>query len=90
MSVSRPPIRAASFEQTAGKIMYRWSVERDIWVSPTEVEEARAYLGRMGIPTTALPDGRFLLEGTEGTVEASRLILLSLRYLCARRPRLRA
>jgi hypothetical protein len=70
--------------------MDRWSVERDTWVSATEVEEARAYLGRIGIPTTALPGGRFALEGTEGTVEASRLILLSLRYVCARRARARA
>ena len=47
-----------SFEAMADTILYRWSAERDTWVSASEVEEARAYLARQGIATSALPDGR--------------------------------
>jgi len=71
----------------ADTILYRWSAERDTWVSASEVEEARAYLARQGIATSALPDGRFALQGAESAVEASRLILVSLRHLYERRPR---
>jgi len=83
----RPTATVASFETIAGTIMYRWAAERDVWVSPGEVAEARAYLGRIGIATTELADGRFVLDGIEGSVEASRLILVSLRHLCSRRGR---
>ena len=37
------------FEGIADTILYRWSVERDTWVSPSEIEHARAYLTRHGI-----------------------------------------
>jgi len=38
------------FETIADTIMYRWSAERDVWVSDDEVEQARVYLARLGIP----------------------------------------
>jgi len=73
---------ARSFESTADAIMYRWSTERDTWVSTTEVEQARAYLQRAGVETSALPDGRYLVSGrTAATLEAARLVLLGLRTL---------
>jgi hypothetical protein len=66
--------------------MYRWSVERDIWVSSTEVEKARAYLSRIGIDTTALPDGRYTTAGGAAeALDAARLVLLGLRHLQAAR-----
>ena len=37
---------ARGFESIADAIMYRWSVERDTWVSTIEVEQAREYLER--------------------------------------------
>ena len=67
--------------------MYRWAVERDTWVSAGEIAEARAFLQAIGIATTELPDGRFALAGAESAVEASRLILVSLRHLYERRSR---
>ena len=76
-----------SFEEAARSIMYRWAVERDTWVSTTEVAEARAFLQAIGIVTTELPDGRFALGEEESAVEASRLILVSLRHLYERRSR---
>jgi hypothetical protein len=77
---------ARSFEAMADTIMYRWSAERDTWVSPTEVEHARAYLERAGVPTAVLPDGRFAVQGNaETTLGAARLVLLGLRYLHASR-----
>jgi len=81
MKSSRP------FEEAARAIMYRWTTERDTWVSTEEIAEARAFLQAIGIATTELPDGRFALQGTESAVEASRLILVSLRHLYERRPR---
>lgn len=75
-----------TFEAIADGIMYRWSVERDTWVSSSEVEQARAYLEREGIATRALPDGRFTVEtGTAETLGAARLVLLGLRHLHAAR-----
>lgn len=66
--------------------MYRWSVERDVWVSSTEVEEARAYLARVGIDTTPLPDGRFATAaGVAEALDAARIVLLGLRHLHAAR-----
>lgn len=75
-----------SFEVIADGIMYRWSVERDTWVSAAEVEQARAYLERSGIRTRPLPDGRFAVE-TEAAeaLGAARLVLLGLRHLDASR-----
>ena len=40
---------ARGFESIADAIMYRWSVERDTWVSTIEVEQARDYLERSGM-----------------------------------------
>jgi len=75
-----------TFESIADSIMYRWSVERDTWVSSSEVEQARAYLQREGIATRALPDGRFTVDsGTAETLGAARLVLLGLRHLHAAR-----
>jgi hypothetical protein len=74
-----------SFETIADAIMYRWSVERDIWVSSAEVEKARAYLSRVGIDTTALPDGRYATGGAAEALDAARLVLLGLRHLHAAR-----
>jgi hypothetical protein len=73
---------ARRFESTADAIMYRWSTERDTWVSATEIEQARAYLQRAGVETSPLPDGRYLVSGrTAATLEAARLVLLGLRTL---------
>jgi len=75
-----------SFEAIADTIMYRWSAERDVWVSPSEVEQARAYLERAGVLTSPLPDGRFAVSGnTAATIEATRIVLLGLRHLHAAR-----
>jgi hypothetical protein len=77
---------ARTFEAIADAIMYRWSTERDTWVSPSEVEQARVYLARLGIETSPLPDGRFEVRGdTASTLEATRIVLLGLRHLHASR-----
>ena len=77
---------ARSFEVMADAIMYRWSVERDTWVSSTEVAEARTYLERVGLGVTELPDGRFRVQGeSEDPLGASRLVLIGLRHLHASR-----
>jgi hypothetical protein len=82
------PETSRSFETIADAIMYRWSTERDTWVSATEVEEARRYLHRAGIDTSLLPDGRFTVTGdAAGTLEAARVVLLGLRHLHAARRR---
>jgi hypothetical protein len=74
------------FEAIADAIMYRWTIERDTWVGPSEVERARAYLAHAGIATRPLPDGRFVIEGSTATVcEASRLVLVGLQHLHATR-----
>ena len=66
--------------------MYRWSTERDTWVSADEVELARGYLERVGVSTARLPDGRYRIAGdVASTLEAARLVLLGLRYLHAAR-----
>ena len=79
-----PPIQG--FEAIAATIMYRWSVERDVWVGPSEVEQARVYLERVGVVTSPLPDGRFAIGGsTAAALEAARLVLLGLRHLHATR-----
>jgi hypothetical protein len=75
-----------NFESVADAIMYRWSVERDTWVSASEVQQARAYLEQAGITTTPLPDGRFAVVGEAvNSLEAARLVLLGLRHLHAAR-----
>jgi hypothetical protein len=75
---------ARGFEAIADAIMYRWTVERDTWVSATEVEQARAYLERAGITTTVLPDGRYLVESEpDDSLGSARLVLLGLRHLHA-------
>jgi hypothetical protein len=77
---------ATSFESIAESIMYRWSVERDTWVSTGEVEHARAYLLRQGIVTTALADGRYTVDdATAQVLGTARLVLLALRHLHASR-----
>ena len=77
---------AEGFEAIADTIMYRWSTERDVWVSPTEVAQARAYLERIGVFTSPLPDGRFAVDGaTAAALEAARVVLLGLRHLHATR-----
>src|SRR2546425_10953689 len=85
--VRRAPKAWRRFEEAARAIMYRWAVERDTWVSAAEIAEARSFLQAIGIATTERPDGRFALAGAESAVEASRLILVSLRHLYERRPR---
>jgi hypothetical protein len=76
----------ATFEAIADGIMYRWTVERDTWVSATEIEQVRAYLGRAGIPTVELPDGRFSVEKeTAQVLGSARLVLLGLKHLHASR-----
>jgi len=91
MRIANSPLsdRAAAslgFEAIADAIMYRWSAERDVWVSAEEIEQARAYLARLGVATSPLPDGRFAIDGdTAGTLAAARLVLLGLRYLHAQR-----
>ncbi len=57
-----------------------------MWVSPSEVEQARLYLERVGVVTSPLPDGRFAVGGgTAATLEAARVVLLGLRHLHATR-----
>jgi len=74
------------FETIADTIMYRWSAERDVWVSDDEVEQARVYLARLGVTTSATPDGRYTIDGeTASTLGAARLVLLGLRHLHAQR-----
>jgi hypothetical protein len=81
-----PRTVARGFEAIADAIMYRWAVERDTWVSPREIEQTRAYLERVGVPTRSLPDGRFAVEGDPVQVyEAAPLVLLGLRHLHAAR-----
>jgi hypothetical protein len=70
----------------ADGIMYRWSAERDVWVSDAEVEEARAYLARVGVSTSSLPDGQYAIgTDTASTLGAARVVLLGLRHLQAQR-----
>ena len=79
---------STTFEAIAEAIMYRWTVERDTWVGPTEIERVRIYLAEAGILTRPLPDGRYVVEGDTATVcEASRLVLLGLRHFQAARLR---
>jgi len=75
------------FEAIADTIMYRWSAERDVWVSDEELEQTRAYLARVGVRTSALPNGRYtVVEGdTVSTLDAARLVILGLRHLRAQR-----
>ena len=79
-----PP--AQGFEAIADAIMYRWAAEREVWVSPSEVEQACAYLERAGVVVSPLPDGRFAVNGaTAAVLEAARVVLLGLRHLHATR-----
>jgi len=75
---------ARGFESIADAIMYRWSVERDTWVSSIEVEQARDYLERSGLDVTTTSDGRYVGAGdTADTLGAARLVLVGLRHLSA-------
>ncbi len=91
MRMTNAPVRtrddaARGFETIADSIMYRWSAERDVWVSDGEVEQARMYLARLGVSTSTLPDGRYAIgNGTASTLGAARLVLLGLRHLHAQR-----
>ena len=77
---------ARGFETMADTIMYRWTVERDTWVSTREVEQARAYLERAGVPTSVLDDGTFAVAGEPAdTLGAASLVLLGLKHLHAAR-----
>ena len=77
-------ISRREFEAIADSIMYRWSAERDVWVSQEEVEQARAYLARVGVSTSS-PG-----ESTASTLTAAHLVMVGLRHLHAnRRARLR-
>jgi hypothetical protein len=73
------------FEAIADAIMYRWSVERDTWVSASEFDQARAYLQRAGVDVSGLRS----VSGAEtaDTLEAARVVLLGLRHLHATRRR---
>jgi hypothetical protein len=77
---------ARGFEAIADAIMYRWSVERDPWVSASEFDQARAYLQRAGIDVSGL---RSVSGETADALEAARVVLIGLRHLHAtrRRPR---
>ena len=82
----RDAAKQQGFEVIADGIMHRWSTERDTWVGPNEVEQARAYLAHVGVATRPLPDGRFVIEDATATVcEASRVVLLGLQHLLASR-----
>ena len=74
---------ARSFEAIADTIVYRWTTERDVWVSTSEVNQARAYLERVGV--TAPVDASAHAADAAGTLEAARLVLLGLRHLHAQR-----
>ncbi len=77
---------AAQFTSIADAIGYRWSVERDTWVSRAEVEQARAYLAEAGLTTRAHPDGGFVVDGEPATVLSdARLVLLGIRRVLAAR-----
>ena len=79
-------VRRREFEAIADSIMYRWSAERDVWVSREEVEQARAYLARVGVSTSSLSDDRFTMgESTASTLAAAHLVMLGLRHLHANR-----
>ena len=74
------------FEAIADSIMYRWTAERDVWVSREEVEQARAYLARVGVNTSSLSDAAYTMgESTASTLEAAHLVMLGLRHLHAHR-----
>ena len=78
-------VHSREFEAIADSIMYRWSAERDVWVSRDEVEQARAYLARAGVSTSSPEDI------TASNLTAAHLVMLGLRHLHAhRRGRLRA
>ncbi len=73
-----------AFGPVAASITDRWCTERDTWVSSSEVEEARAYLARCGVVTIALPDGHYRVEQRGEVVDATQLVVESLRCLVAR------
>ena len=78
---------AQRFTTVADAIAYRWSVERDTWVGPAEVEQARAYLAQAGLLTRELPEGGgYVVEGETATIlSAARLVLLGIRRVHASR-----
>jgi len=76
------------FEALANTIMHRWATERDLWVSPSEVREARAYLASHGVRSRERTDGTFEIGDEDAqSYDAARLVLLGLRRVhAARRP----
>ena len=70
-----------AFDAVAKAIMYRWTAERDTRVSAAEVEQAREYLTRKGVWTTALAEGRFAVHGAVASVDAAHVVLLGLRHV---------
>ena len=92
MTTERSAERSRGFEGVADTIMYRWSVERDTWVSTTEVEQACEYLARAGVTVSPLPDGRFTVAGdaAAAALGAARVVLLGLRHLLTARKSFRS
>jgi hypothetical protein len=76
-----PADDAAGFEAIAGGIADRWIAERDTWLGSTEVEAARCFLERSGVPVRALADGSFLVASAPQAVSPARLFVLALRRL---------
>ena len=48
LRLHRDRTRVEGSRPIADTIMYRWSAERDVWVSDDEVEQVREYLARVG------------------------------------------
>ncbi len=57
------PTGGGRFEAIADAIVYRWIVERDTWIAPSELTAARDYLATTGARSRACPDGSVVLEG---------------------------
>lgn len=78
---------ARAFETMADTIMYRWSAERDVWVSNEELAQARSYLARLGVTTADVPEAKVAGDGdiASTALAAARVVLLGLRHLHAQR-----
>jgi hypothetical protein len=64
--------------------MERWGAERETRVSAAEVEHARDYLRRRGIPVAPADNDCFRLERTGRVVDRVQLVALGLRHFAAR------
>ncbi len=74
----------ARFAALADTVVYRWTVERDTWVGPSELEAARAFLAETGLSTRSLPDGSFGVGvSASPALSAARLFVLAIRHLRA-------